>query len=96
MSTALALLVALIGYGLSQTMPLDVAVDAIGVTFAGSTRAWGRITSIERFTSLGTVGPRFNVRVRSEDGDLVLGPTTRLGVEKLGQALTTARAAATS
>ena len=91
-STALALLVALIGYGLSQTMPLDVAVDAVGVTFAGSTRTWARITGIERFTSWGTVGPRFNVRVRSEDGDLVLGPTTQLGVEQLGQRLTAARA----
>ncbi|HEX7603613.1 MAG TPA: PrsW family intramembrane metalloprotease, partial [Polyangiaceae bacterium] len=93
-SAALALLVALIGYGLSQTIPLDVAVDAVGVTFAGSTRAWGRITAIERFTSWGTIGPRFNVRVRSEDGDLVLGPTSLHGVEQLGQRLTSARAGA--
>ena len=93
-STCLAMLVALIGHGLSQTMPLDVAVDAVGVTFAGSRRDWKRITAIERFTSLGTIGPRFNVRVRSEDGDLVLGPTSLRGVEQLGQRLSAARAGA--
>ncbi|CAN5609545.1 hypothetical protein BH09MYX1_BH09MYX1_27100 [soil metagenome] len=90
---ALATLIGFIGYGLSQTMPLDVAVDAVGVTFAGSTRRWPRVSAIERFTSWGVIGPRHCVRIRSEDGDLVVGPTSAAGVEELGRRLTAAKAA---
>jgi RsiW-degrading membrane proteinase PrsW (M82 family) len=89
---ALVSLIGFIGYGISQTMPLDVAVDAVGITFAGAARKWGRITAIERFTTWGVVGPRHKVRVRSPDGDLVIGPASQARVEELGARLTTARA----
>ncbi len=91
---ALVSLLGFIGYGLAQTMPLDVAVDAVGVTFAGATRKWGRVTAIERFTLWRAIGSAHAVRVRSEDGDMVLGPTTAAGVEELGRRLTEAKAAA--
>jgi RsiW-degrading membrane proteinase PrsW (M82 family) len=41
-STLLALL-ATAAFGLPVTMPLDIAVDAYGVTFAGAARPWSRI-----------------------------------------------------
>ncbi len=90
---ALVSLIGFIGYGIAQTMPLDVAVDAVGITFAGSARKWSRVTAIERFTTWGVVGPRHNVRVRSPDGDLVIGPASQARVDELGGRLTAARSA---
>lgn len=91
---ALGTLIGFVGYGLSQTMPLDVAVDAIGVTFSGSTRKWSRIKSVERFTKWGVIGPSHCVMLRSDDGDLILGPTSKHGVEQLGARISAAKAAA--
>jgi RsiW-degrading membrane proteinase PrsW (M82 family) len=66
---AMSTLVTLLGfaaYSLSKTIPLDVVVDAYGVTFAGAARAWRTVLGIERGHE--------DVRIRSTDGDLTLGP----------------------
>jgi hypothetical protein len=59
-------LLAVVAYGLSRTMPLDVVLDEHGVTFAGAARPWGTIRGVER-TARG-------LAVRSTAGDVWIGP----------------------
>lgn len=70
-STFLLALLGLTGYGAAATMPLDVAVDAQGLTFAGAMQPWGAIFGVDIRGSRG----RAYVVVRSARGDLRLGPT---------------------
>ena len=44
-SSVMLAMLAVAAFGVSATMPLDVAVDDYGVTFAGAARAWSRIRS---------------------------------------------------
>jgi RsiW-degrading membrane proteinase PrsW (M82 family) len=85
-----ALLVALIvaAYALSRTMPLDVAVDAYGVTFAGSSRAWRTVRGASQ-------SPRA-ITLRSTEGDLILGPGAPSVVDALARAIDAASARASS
>jgi RsiW-degrading membrane proteinase PrsW (M82 family) len=59
------------GYGTTAAMPLDVAVDAHGVTYAGARQPWGAIFGVE----IAMRGARSYVVLRSPRGDLHLGPT---------------------
>lgn len=53
-------------YGVSAALPLDVAIDGWGVTFAGAARSWKKIRSFARKGS--------TIEVDCEAGPLVLGP----------------------
>jgi hypothetical protein len=86
-SATMLLLFGIAANGLSQSLPLDAAVDANGVTFAGATRKWDRITAIERVPAWNIFGPRGAVRLRSPDGDLLIGPGDPSTVERLLQSL---------
>lgn len=57
-------------WALSATLPLDVVLDADGVTFAGSTRRWERISGVGRADR----GPLRYLRIESPDGALDVGP----------------------
>jgi hypothetical protein len=53
-------------YGVSAAMPLDVAIDRWGVTFAGAARSWKKIRAFARKGR--------TIEVDCEGGPLVLGP----------------------
>lgn len=72
-------LLAVAAYGVSATMPLDVAVDDYGVTFAGAARAWSRI---RRFH----VGVD-RIELDCEAGPVVLGPGPPAIITDLASAL---------
>lgn len=68
-----AALVSLAVFGLSAsrvtaTLPLDLVVDAQGITFGGSARRWTEIQSVERLYR--------SLVVKSRAGDLALGPAS--------------------
>ena len=65
-SSVLLLLLAAAAYGISASLPLDVAVDSYGVTFAGAARPWRKIRG---FAIKGD-----HVDLDCEAGPLVLGP----------------------
>lgn len=69
-----ALLLGLFGlaaWAVSATIPLDVAIDAQGITFAGATTAWRTITGV----AVEPNGARTNVRLDTADGPVRIGPT---------------------
>jgi RsiW-degrading membrane proteinase PrsW (M82 family) len=76
-------LVALLGvaaYFLSATMPLDAVLDNHGVTFAGATRSWRSIRSVEP-------SPR-GLHVRSTEGDVWIGPAGGDAIAPIARAIT--------
>jgi hypothetical protein len=73
----------LAAYGVTATIPLDVAVDAQGVTYAGRRVPWGAVfgVALDEHAS-GTV-----VVVRSAGGDLRIGPTPAARARALADAI---------
>lgn len=65
-SSGMVALLAVAAYGVSHALPLDVAVDDFGVTFAGAARAWARIRSSSERED--------HVELECEAGPLLLGP----------------------
>ena len=65
-SSVLVALLAVSALGISLTLPLDVAIDAYGVTFAGAARPWRKIRGFERRGD--------HVALECEAGPIVLGP----------------------
>lgn len=65
-SSVLVALLALSAFGVTETMPLDVAIDDYGVTFAGAARPWRKIR--------GFVAHPDRVMLDCEGGPLRLGP----------------------
>jgi RsiW-degrading membrane proteinase PrsW (M82 family) len=71
LASAMLALLGIAAWGATVAIPLDVAVDALGVTFAGACTPWGAITS--HFVD--TRGGRSYVVLRTQAGDQRLGPT---------------------
>lgn len=65
-STLMLALLAIAALGISATVPLDVAVDAYGVTFAGAARPWRKIRGFSVHAD--------RVELDCEAGPLLLGP----------------------
>jgi RsiW-degrading membrane proteinase PrsW (M82 family) len=61
----------LAAWGASATIPLDVAIDARGVTFAGGRTPWAAILGV----TLEGAGGRAWIRLRTRAGDTRIGPT---------------------
>jgi protease PrsW len=80
-SSLMLALLAVSAFGVSATMPLDVAVDDYGVTFAGAARAWSRIRA---FTRRGD-----RIELDCEAGPIVLGPGTPEVMAELAESLGT-------
>jgi RsiW-degrading membrane proteinase PrsW (M82 family) len=78
-SSVMLALLAVAAFGVSATMPLDVAVDDYGVTFAGAARAWSRI---RRFVVKGD-----RIELECEAGPIVLGPGAPQVITGLASAL---------
>jgi RsiW-degrading membrane proteinase PrsW (M82 family) len=70
LGTAMLALFGVAAYGASATIPLDVAVDARGITFAGGLTPWAAIRSF----ALEPKGARAHVRVETAQGLVRLGP----------------------
>ena len=69
-----AVLLALFGlaaWAVSATIPLDVALDAGGITFAGARTAWSAISG----ATLEQVGSRAHVSLQTPEGGVRIGPT---------------------
>ena len=64
---------------MSATLPLDVAVDDYGVTFAGAARSWSRIRKFHVHDT--------HIELDCEAGPLHLGPAPSAVVEQLAGAL---------
>jgi RsiW-degrading membrane proteinase PrsW (M82 family) len=78
-SSVMLALLAVAAFGVSATLPLDVAIDEYGVTFAGAARAWSRIRRFE------VKGDR--IELDCEGGPIVLGPGTEGVMGELAEAL---------
>jgi RsiW-degrading membrane proteinase PrsW (M82 family) len=70
LASAMLALFGLAAYGTSATIPLDVAVDARGITFAGGCTRWATVLSCEVEPS----GRRAYVSLATREGVLRLGP----------------------
>jgi RsiW-degrading membrane proteinase PrsW (M82 family) len=69
-----AILLGLFGlaaWAVSATIPLDVAIDAQGITFAGSMTAWRTVTGV----TIEPRGSRAHVRLDTTEGPVRIGPT---------------------
>jgi hypothetical protein len=78
-SSVMLALLAVAAFGVSATIPLDVAVDDYGVTFAGAARAWSRI---RRFDI-----KRDHIELDCEAGPILLGPGAPETIESLAGSL---------
>lgn len=85
-SSVMLALLAVAALGVSQTMPLDVAIDAYGVTFAGAARAWRKIRRFHVHLSHGRV-PYGHIELDCEAGPILLGPAPRPTIEAMSAAL---------
>lgn len=78
-SSIMVALLAVAAWGISATLPLDVAIDAYGVTFAGAARAWRKIHGFR-------VEGR-HVELECEAGPLVIGPADEATLSELSGVL---------
>ena len=72
LATALLAAFGLAAYGTSETIPLDVAIDAQGVTFGGARTPWRDVVSM----SVQRVGARAGVVLHTTGGVVRLGPAS--------------------
>ena len=77
----------IVAYFLTDAVPLDAAIDAVGVTFAGTTTRWSEIFGLERISGRGLFGARAWVRLRTKAGDVRLGPSDVATAERLAAAV---------
>jgi hypothetical protein len=70
---------AIAAFGISATMPLDVAVDDYGVTFAGAARAWSRIRAFR------VDGDR--IELDCDAGPIMLGPGSPAVMAELAESI---------
>ncbi len=83
LATAMLALFGLAAYGASETIPLDVAIDAWGITFAGARTPWAAVLGarIERPARRTTF-----VRVETRGGTWRLGPTSPENARRIADA----------
>jgi RsiW-degrading membrane proteinase PrsW (M82 family) len=85
--TALLGLFGLAVYVLSTSLPLDVVLDASGVTFAGGRTPWAKIRGIERRHARGAFGSRGWLTLRTDDGPLRIGPADSTRIEEIARTI---------
>jgi protease PrsW len=78
-SSMMLALLAVAALGVSQTVPLDVAIDAYGVTFAGASRPWRTIRGFSIHAD--------RVELDCEAGPIQLGPAPRSVVQAIAAEL---------
>jgi RsiW-degrading membrane proteinase PrsW (M82 family) len=90
LASAMLALFGLAAYGTSATIPLDVAIDLKGVTFAGGCTPWAALGAVAVESS----GRRAHVRLETTGGVQRLGPTSVATASAIVAAITAARRAA--
>ncbi|MGH7270486.1 MAG: PrsW family intramembrane metalloprotease, partial [Polyangiaceae bacterium] len=83
LATTLLALCGIAAYGASATIPLDVAIDALGITFAGARTPWSAVVRVDVET---TRGSRARVNVSTRDGIVRLGPASTCEARTIAQA----------
>jgi RsiW-degrading membrane proteinase PrsW (M82 family) len=78
-SSVMLALLAIAAYGVSATMPLDVAVDDYGVTFAGAGRPWRRIRGFAQHAD--------HILLECDGGAIRLGPAAPDIVKQIAEAI---------
>jgi protease PrsW len=79
-SSVMLACLAVAALGVTWTLPLDVAIDDYGVTFAGAARSWRRI---RRFSVQGD-----HIELDCDAGPLLLGPAPAPTIDALAHELT--------
>jgi hypothetical protein len=87
LSSGLLLALGFGAYGLSVTMPLDVVVDAFGVTFAGAAVPWRDVTGVERRRLYPGAMGKQEIILHSQDGIIRLGPGPAPTMDALAHAI---------
>jgi hypothetical protein len=87
LATGILALFGLAAYGASETMPLDVALDAKGLTYAGGRTAWRAVLGVDVAPA---AGPRAFVRVHRPQGILRLGPAPPARAGEMARAIAAA------
>ncbi len=83
LATSMLGLFGLMAFGVSETIPLDVAIDAQGVTFGGARTPWKTIVSVE----IEPRGARATVRLHTTDAVVRLGPAQQETAHMLAAAI---------
>ncbi len=89
-----AMLLALFGlasWAVSATIPLDVAVDALGITYAGAQTPWRAIASFGIEQPSGAAA-RAYVRLETQEGPVRIGPTDAQTASSIVSTIRAARA----
>jgi hypothetical protein len=81
-ASTILLLFGVAAYFLTQTIPLDVAIDDVGVTFAGATTAWPTVQRFEPVETRVLVKQAW-VLLHTPDGVVRLGPCSRDTTERM-------------
>jgi hypothetical protein len=87
MATTMLALFGFAAYGATETLPLDVAIDAQGVTFAGARTPWGALLGLD----VDVKGARAYVVLRAREGVARLGPATPEGARAIAASIQAAR-----
>jgi RsiW-degrading membrane proteinase PrsW (M82 family) len=90
LASAMLALFGFAAYGTSATIPLDVAIDVKGVTFAGACTPWTALGAVAVEAS----GRRAHVRLETTTGVQRLGPTSATTASSIVAAIGAARASA--
>jgi protease PrsW len=77
-----------LGNGAASTIPLDVAIDAHGVTYSGARTPWSAIALVD----VEAVGRRALVRLHTMSGIVRLGPTSPAHANAIAVAVRAAKA----
>jgi RsiW-degrading membrane proteinase PrsW (M82 family) len=88
-ATVMLGLLGLAAYGASATIPLDVAIDAQGITFAGTRTPWTAITGFDVQLFSG----RAFVRLRTSGGMVSLGPADDATAREISASIRAGRGA---
>jgi RsiW-degrading membrane proteinase PrsW (M82 family) len=83
MATAILSLFGASAYGASETIPLDVAVDAQGVTLGGARTPWRLVVSL----NIEVVGKRACVVLQTTESAVRLGPATVATADAIARAI---------
>jgi RsiW-degrading membrane proteinase PrsW (M82 family) len=79
-ATTLLAAFGLAAWYLTESIPLDAAIDERGITFAGVTSAWSEITGVERVSRS---AKRAWLVLRTKSGDLRVGPGAAQTIDEL-------------
>ncbi len=82
-ATTLLAVLGLVAYALTQAIPLDAALDEIGLTFAGATSPWTTILRFSRVVRPGLLRAKTWLDVETTTGPVRVGPADAETIERM-------------